>query len=288
MTYEFSPSSTPTIVVNTNPQTSASPEVALQRGKFLTALFCLSCWGAIAFPGVNNNLQNSAGVLIRGGTPSAEQAKTTQPKEESDTQEKKESSPAIAASNIPTSELGKKIIAQMKSKGYKVRPQGNIVFIKGWYCQDTPDRWCDLQTVVKDDGTILYQGRSTTRPGNAWYPSKSNPGGVLQIKEGQFASWKFGSHCGASNNCHSALVQVGNINATRSFSTARGSETSVTGVYGANIHSGPRSFSNSVGLWSAGCLVASTRKEHEKFMDTVRGIYGTNDTITATVLRIKK
>jgi len=283
MTYEFAPQTTPTIVVNTRRSTPASPEVALQRGKFLAMVVTLSCHAVIIFPGFNSIFQNSVGVLIRGGTPSAQS-------QQSKTQlvsDKKETT-AIASSEIPTSELGKKIIATMQSKGYKIRPQGNIVFVKGWYCKDTPDRWCDLQTVVKADGTILYQGRSTTRPGNAWYPSKSNPGGVLQIKEGQFTSWKFGEHCGASGRCHPALVQVGNIDATRSFSTDRQDETSVSGVYGANIHSGPSTFSESVGLWSAGCLVASARKEHEKFMGVVRGIYDDDDTITATVLRLSK
>jgi hypothetical protein len=284
MTYELA--QTPTIVINNRRQTSSSPEVALQRGKFVGMLICLGCWGAIAFPGVNASLQNSAGILVRGGTPAkttttATSAVTTQVSNPG----KKQTVDAIAPSNIPNSGLGKKIIAAMQAKGYKVNSKGSIVFVKGFYCKDTPDRWCDLQTVVKADGTILYQGRSTTRPGNAWYPSKSNPSGVLQIKEGQFASWKFGEHCGASGRCHSALVQTNNISATRSFSTARQGETSVSGVYGANIHSGPSTFSDSVGLWSAGCLVASTRKEHEQFMGVVRGIYSDNDTITATVLR---
>jgi hypothetical protein len=284
MTYEFSPQQTPTIVVNTRRSTPASPEVALQRGKFVAMTITLISHAAIAFPGANSIFQNSVGILVRGGTPSAQ----TQQSKSQLVSDKKEVATAIAPNDIPTSELGKKIIATMQSKGYKVRPQGNIVFVKGWYCKDTPDRWCDLQTVVKADGTILYQGRSTTRPGNAWYPSKSNSAGVLQIKEGQFASWKFGEHCGASGRCHAALVQTGNISATRSFSSDRQSETSVSGVYGANIHSGPSTFSDSVGLWSAGCLVASTRKEHETFMGVVRGIYSDNDTMTATVLRLSK
>ncbi len=79
MTYDFSPH--PTIIIDDSP-TPTSPEVALQRGKFVAMVMVLGCHAAIAFPGVNSILQNSVGTLIRGGTP-AVQKETTNKKQES-------------------------------------------------------------------------------------------------------------------------------------------------------------------------------------------------------------
>jgi murein DD-endopeptidase MepM/ murein hydrolase activator NlpD len=79
MTYDFSPC--PTIIIDDSP-TPASPEVALQRGKFVAMLVVLGCHAAIAFPGVNSIFQNSVGILVRGGTP-AVQKEATDKKQES-------------------------------------------------------------------------------------------------------------------------------------------------------------------------------------------------------------
>jgi murein DD-endopeptidase MepM/ murein hydrolase activator NlpD len=77
MTYDFSHNSIPVIVIEDDCPTT-SPEVALQRGKFVGMMICLGCLSAIAFPGLNSVLQNSAGTLIRGGTPTAQQRTTNE------------------------------------------------------------------------------------------------------------------------------------------------------------------------------------------------------------------
>ena len=260
------------IVINTAPAPQSDPETEFRRGDCLTALWVTAVACAVLWPGANSVIQKSLGVLVRGETVATANAPAT---------DKKQAMSAPTPNNPNSDELGKRAISMMQAKGYQVQSDANIIYIRDFHCRAF-DRWCDAQLVVSGDGKVLYQGRATTRPGATYYARPANPSGVFEIASGQYSAWRLGTHCGLSGSrCHEALVQVAPVTGTRAFSTNRSDARPASGIFGINLH-GSTDPRETVGPYSAGCLVADTMNAHQKFMDTIRPY--ARGTVTATIL----
>lgn len=259
----------PTIIINnSNP---IDPSTAERRGDFLTALYVGTITAAILFPGLNQSLQNTLGILVRGGTVGGTTQGTSQG-----------SSQPVTASD---SEIGVKAIGLMKSKNYRVDSDMNIVFLRHFYCKDF-DKFCDRQLVIDGTGKTLYDSKSSTLPGAPYYDKPANPSGTFAITPGQYASWKVGTHYGLTGRfVHEALIQINPIDGTRAFKKDRSDSKAVNGTFGINIHGSGSSSNNNVGTYSAGCLIADSMDNHKKFMATIKPF--NKGTYTATVLEWK-
>lgn len=258
---------TSTIIINnSNP---VDPKTAERRGDFLTALYVGTITAAILFPGLNQSLQNTLGILVRGGTVQG----TTQ-----GTSQGSSSQPITVSS----SEVGTKAISMMKAKGYKIELDMNIIFLRHFYCKDF-DKFCDRQLVIDGTGKVLYDGKSSTLPGAPYYDKPANPGGTFAITPGQYNSWKIGTHYGLTGRfVHEALIQVNPIDGSRAFKKDRSDAKPVNGSFGINIHGSGSTSNTNVGAYSAGCLVADSMDNHKKFMVTIKQF--NKGTYTATVL----
>lgn len=262
----FDAATSPTIIINnSNP---IDPRTAERRGDFLTALYVGTITAAILFPGLNQSLQNTLGILVRGGTVGGTTQGTSQG-----------TSQPVTASD---SEIGVKAIGLMKSKNYRVDSDMNIVFLRHFYCKDF-DKFCDRQLVIDGTGKTLYDGKSSTLPGAPYYDKPANPSGTFAITPGQYASWKVGTHYGLTGRfVHEALIQTKPIDGTRAFKKDRSDSKPVNGTFGINIHGSGSGTNANVGSYSAGCLVADSMDNHKKFMSTIKQF--NKGTYTATVL----
>ena len=262
----FDAATSPTIIINnSNP---IDPRTAERRGDFLTALYVGTITAAILFPGLNQSLQNTLGILVRGGTVGGTTQGTSQG-----------TSQPVTASD---SEIGVKAIGLMKSKNYRVDSDMNIVFLRHFYCKDF-DKFCDRQLVIDGTGKTLYDGKSSTLPGAPYYDKPANPSGTFAITHGQYASWKVGTHYGLTGRfVHEALIQTKPIDGTRAFKKDRSDSKPVNGTFGINIHGSGSASNTNVGAYSAGCLVADSMDNHKKFMATIKQF--NKGTYTATVL----
>jgi hypothetical protein len=94
---------------------------------------------------------------------------------------------------------GKKAIAYMKSKQYKVRAL-NIVYFEGLDADDMKtvnedrlDFWNDVRAVIRDNGDVLMSCSATTEPGRYYRLNRMNPDGAAQLAFGQYLdAWMLG------------------------------------------------------------------------------------------------
>ena len=171
---------------------------------------------------------------------------------------------------------GQKAIAYMRSKGYKVRAM-NIVYFEGLDADDLKtvnsdriDYWNDIRAVIRDNGDVLLSATATTEPGWYYRLNRMNPGGAAQLAFGQYLdAWQIGDHKGQD-----ALVQCGSLKVYRDdnedgFRT--GDAISLGDSFGIDQHTTTNA-PDTVGRWSAGCLVGKYPATHAKFMQIVRSM----------------
>lgn len=173
-------------------------------------------------------------------------------------------------------ELGEKIIAYMRARGYRVKAR-NIVYIEDSLEDGTPtagvlDAWDDRSLIVADTGKVLLNATATCEPGAYWTNNPMNPKGAARIAFGQHrAAWELGTHRRSS---HPALVQCDNVKVIRDTNEdGRRSPKDYEdfGLFGINQHGCLADGDvNSIGHWSAGCMVRLYWKAHLKFMTLCR------------------
>ncbi|MBD2771163.1 hypothetical protein [Iningainema tapete] len=164
---------------------------------------------------------------------------------------------------------GLKILEYLQSEKFRIRAY-NIVYIEGVdpdtfaLNDDKIDYWNDVRCVIRDDGEILLCNQATTEPG-IWYTKfPMNPGGAARIAFGQYLdAWTFGNHKGQY-----AIVQCGDVKVHRDFNKdgfRTGDRIDTGNWFGINQHT--TSYApETVGKWSAGCLVGRYPQSHAKFM----------------------
>jgi hypothetical protein len=170
---------------------------------------------------------------------------------------------------------GIKTLQYMQFKEYKIRAW-NIVYFEGidpdlkTLNNDRIDYWNDVRAVVTDEGNVLMAATATTEPGWYYRLNRMNTNGAAQLQFGQYLeAWQIGKHYSQD-----ALVQCGNLTVCRDnnqdgFRT--GDKEFIGSDYGLNQHttSGP---TNTVGRWSAGCLVGKYPATHATFMGICRSM----------------
>jgi hypothetical protein len=171
---------------------------------------------------------------------------------------------------------GKKAIAYLKSKNYKVSPL-NIIYFEGLNADDLAttnndaiDAWNDVRCVISDKGEVLLAAVATTEPGWYYRLNRMNPKGAAQLAFGQYLNcWEIGDHKGQD-----ALTQCGKLTVYRDNNEdgKRTGDPVFTGSeYGMNQHTTSNA-SSTVGRWSAGCLVGKFPATHAKFMAICRSM----------------
>ncbi len=181
-----------------------------------------------------------------------------------------------------TQDLAAAIVAAMKRKGYVLSTgagEVNIVYVEGLnpdgtINDDAADKWNDLRVVIGFEGdkpVILGKWIATTEPGRYYTDNPVNPGGAARIEFGQYTAWRVGMHRGD----HEALVQRGNVTVVRDLNKdmIRPGDARDTGDnFGINQHgpSGVDEAGETVGKFSAGCLVGKSMAEHRAFMAIVK------------------
>jgi hypothetical protein len=166
---------------------------------------------------------------------------------------------------------GDKAIRYMKSLGYKIRAL-NIVYFEGLDADDlaTPnsdriDQWNDVRSVIGNDGKVYLSSAATTEPGWHYRKNRMNNDGAAQLAFGQHLDcWRFGKHFKQD-----ALVQCGSLPVYRDNNEdgSRAGDKVYTGDYFAiNQHTTsdyPKDYApDTVGRWSAGCLVGQYSGTH--------------------------
>jgi hypothetical protein len=171
---------------------------------------------------------------------------------------------------------GKKAIAYMKAKKYKVRAL-NIVYFEGLDAddmmtvnEDRLDFWNDIRSVIRDNGDVLMSCSATTEPGRYWRLNRMNPDGAAQLAFGQYLDcWEIGDHKGQD-----ALVQCGNLTVYRDDNEdgiRSGDKVYVGDDFGINQHTTSNA-PDTIGRWGAGCLVGKYPSTHAKFMAICRSM----------------
>jgi hypothetical protein len=122
---------------------------------------------------------------------------------------------------------------------------------------------------------LLGAWTATTQPG--WYYTHNPVAGIVdpvkaaaQIALGQYKAWVVGEHNGS--NPHEALVQRAKLRVHRDKDRngrRDGDPVFERPDYAINQHHG--SNSQTIGKYSAGCLVGNRRKDHLQFMKIVKG-----------------
>jgi hypothetical protein len=165
---------------------------------------------------------------------------------------------------------GEKAIRYMVSKGYKVRAL-NIVYFEGIDCnlktvnKDSLNRWNDVRCIISNKGDVLMAALATTEPGDYYTFNRMNPDGAARIAFGQYLEcWQFGKHFKQD-----ALVQCGTIKVWRDNNEdgSRAGDVLYAGSgFGVNQHTTANSptdgMPDTVGRWSAGCLVGAYPSTH--------------------------
>lgn len=174
-----------------------------------------------------------------------------------------------------------KIVDYMKLKGYRIHDSDdkrNIVYVEGMNIDGTLN--CDRADVFNDIRCVFEfcNGKpkmlgvwgATTEPGRYYTNNPLNHKGAARIKFGQYKAWKVGQH--GNKDPHEALVQCGIVTVHRDLNKdlIRTGDKLDTGYFGINQHWGGDSPINSIGRWSAGCLVGRTRVGHREFMTIVK------------------
>jgi hypothetical protein len=171
---------------------------------------------------------------------------------------------------------GKKAIKYMGTKGYRVRAW-NIVYFEGidpdleTVNSDRIDYWNDVRAIITNQGDVLMAATATTEPGWYYRLNRLNSNGAAQLAFGQYLdAWCIGDHRGQD-----ALVQCGNLKVYRDSNedgSRRGDPVFVGDGYGLNQHTTTNA-PDTVGKWSAGCLVGKYPSTHnDKFMAICRSM----------------
>lgn len=168
-------------------------------------------------------------------------------------------------------DIGKNLIEYCKKENYRIK-EYNIIYLEG--CDnsfqlnnDYLDQWNDVRLVIKENGEIIHNVIATTEPGKYYTNKPLNKHGAFRIAFGQYLdAWTIGKH-----KTQDALVQIAPVKGHRDFNKDgfRTNDLIVEGIFGINQHHGGNDY-NSIGLWSAGCLVGLFEKSHDKFMQICR------------------
>jgi hypothetical protein len=177
----------------------------------------------------------------------------------------------------PIAELqpqGKKAIAYLNSKGFKISKY-NIIYFEGINTDlvtvndDRINGWNDVRSIISDTGEVLVCCAATTEPGWYYRQNRLNSEGAAQLAFGQhLAAWEIGDHKGQL-----ALVQCGNLKIYRDGNEdglRKGDPVFVGDNFGLNQHTTTNA-PDLVGRWSAGCLVGQFSATHYNiFMPIVK------------------
>jgi hypothetical protein len=185
--------------------------------------------------------------------------------------------------------IGNQILKYMAAQKYRIRAL-NIVYIEGVdpdtfaVNSDRLNDWNDVRMIIREsDGNMLLCASATTEPGSYYTYSPMNPGGAARIAFGQYLdAWQVGIHGAAFP--HEALIQCGSIKVHRDFNQDGlrvGDAIDVGSDFGVNQHSTSNA-PDSIGPWSAGCLVGRYLSSHQLFMSTCKGMG--HETFDTTVL----
>jgi hypothetical protein len=169
---------------------------------------------------------------------------------------------------------GKKLIAYLKSKDYRIRAL-NIVYLIGadpdsWEpVQNRMDYWNDPRVVVRDSGEVLISNTATADPGRHYEVNPMNSAGCALLALGQHKDgWVLGKHYGLP-----ALVQRDELLIYRDKEAngiRRGTPRLESGN-GINQHGcNGRDGGNTIDRWSAGCMVGKYWKSHLAFIQLCR------------------
>ncbi|WP_375512742.1 hypothetical protein [uncultured Nostoc sp.] len=182
---------------------------------------------------------------------------------------------------MSTLEKGKKLIKYMRSKDYRVLAI-NIVYLEDvnadtWEpLQGKLDFWDDARILVRDNGEVLLSCEATTEPGRYYTKNTRISEGVFRIAFGQYKdAWQVGDHKGQL-----ALVQCGIIKGYRDGNKNgirdKNDYIDAGSDFGINQHTTSEfdgSSPDSIGRWSAGCLVGRYSSTHyDKFMPVVQNM----------------
>jgi hypothetical protein len=163
----------------------------------------------------------------------------------------------------------------------------HIFYIEGCNLDGTPndnriDKWNDVRGILEFvDGNpqVIFKCAATTVPG-IYYDRTHVIGwggkAAALIDTGYQACWQVGTHMEGRPDAHEALVQTGAVvkvwrDLNRSLTRGQGDVQS--GWFGINQHSTGHGYAadpNSIGAWSAGCLVAEKMSDHVLFMSMIK------------------
>jgi hypothetical protein len=166
---------------------------------------------------------------------------------------------------------GDKAIRYMKSLDYKIRAL-NIVYFEGLNAGDLStvnsdriDQWNDVRSIIGNDGRVYLSSAATTEPGWYYRQNRMNSGGAAQVAFGQYLNcWRLGKHFQQD-----ALVQCGSILVYRDNNedgSRKGDPTETGDYFAINQHTTGNKpgvyVPDTVGGWSAGCLVGQYSETH--------------------------
>jgi GH24 family phage-related lysozyme (muramidase) len=176
--------------------------------------------------------------------------------------------------------LAERVVQCCDQRGYTLdrRPNAvNIIGVEGLNLDgtknnDAPDGWNDIVGLLtfvdnKPSFVCLYQG--TTEPGAYYTDRPLNKNGAARLQLGQHKDiWRVGLHRG-----YEALQQVGPATLVRDSNKNHLRDNKVTVEYnrGVNLHTTKTtnwrgSVGNSIGRWSAGCVVIKNPSHFLAFM----------------------
>ena len=185
-------------------------------------------------------------------------------------------------------ELAFAIVHYLKANNFRYSEypgHKNLIYLEGAFYYagqaspnyDNPDGWNDLRIVMEflpsGQPVISHIAKATCEPGTAatFSANAAKNNGVARLQLTQYLSAaKMGFHKG--NKRHPALVQVGTIlvhrDANRDQKRTGDLISKATGIN----HHGTRPGFNSgkVGMWSEGCCVGHSWKEHLEFIEQMK------------------
>lgn len=179
---------------------------------------------------------------------------------------------------MPTLEQGKKLLAYMKAKGYRIWAI-NLVYLEDCNADTWQpvagklDAWDDCRILIRAGGEVLLSCEATTEPGRYYTTNRMNPKGAARLALGQHQdAWCLGNHKGQQ-----ALIQCNSVKVYRDHNQDgyRAGDKVDTGIFGIDHHTtglpGSDLAPKSIGRWSAGCCVGRYTKTHyEKFIPILK------------------
>lgn len=182
----------------------------------------------------------------------------------------------------PVNDFVKKTIQECFDRGFYLSrgvDAPNIVYIEGVNIDGVVNKnyinhWNDIRThlIIEHNGKAYFKNiwEATVNSGQYYTNFPMNPGGAANIKIPlQAWAWKIGRHITSSAN-QDALIQVRPVPVLRDKNKdgrSSGDKIEDWDVIGLNQHYG---YGDTVGRWSAGCLVVVGESAQDEFMDTNR------------------